>query len=83
MVPEGRPGMWHMDDGSGWWMLWGMSMMVLFWGGLIALVVWGVQSVVRGEESPRTPLDVAQERLAKGDITVQEFEQIRLALGNR
>lgn len=68
-----------MYDGSGWWMVWGMIMMVLFWGGLITLVVWGIQSLVRRDE-PRTPLDIARERLAKGEITVGEFEQIRQAL---
>ena len=71
-----------MYDGSGWWMVWGMIMMVLFWGGLIALLVWGVQALVRRDE-PGTPLDIAKERLARGEITIQEFEQIRQTLGSK
>lgn len=74
--------MWHTGDGVGWWMVWGMIMMVLFWGGLIALFVWGVQSLVRRED-PRSPLDIAKERLARGEITAQEFEQIRQALESK
>ena len=74
--------MWHAGDGAGWWMVWGMIMMVLFWGGLIALFVWGVQSLVRRED-PRSPLDIAKERLARGEMTAQEFEQIRLALESK
>jgi putative membrane protein len=61
-------------------MVWGMIMMVLFWGGLIALVVWGVQSVTRGNEPPQPPLDVAKGRLARGEITVEEFERVARVL---
>ena len=72
--------MWH--DGAGWWMVWGAIMMVLFWGGLIALVMWGLQSLVRREE-PRPPLDIAKERLAKGEIDAEQFEQIRRMLESK
>jgi putative membrane protein len=62
----------------GWWMLWGSVMMILFWGGLVALVVWGVQSLGRRDDSRgQSPLDIAKERLARGEITSQEFEKIR------
>ena len=74
--------MWHAVDGAGWWMVWGMIMMVLFWGGLIALFVWGIQSL-GGREGPRSPLDIAKERLARGEMTAQEFEQIRQALESK
>lgn len=71
--------MWHDADGMGWWMLWGSVMMILFWGGIIALIVWGIQSLGRREDS-RTALEIAKERLAKGEITGEQFEQIRQAL---
>jgi putative membrane protein len=54
----------------------------MVWGGLIALLIWGVQSLVRRED-PRSPLDIAKERLARGEITAQEFEQIRQALESK
>lgn len=79
--------MWHVGDGMGWWMLWGGLMMVLFWGGIIALIVWAIQTVTRREfsqtQSPdtsppaRTPVDIAKERYARGEISREEFEQIK------
>ncbi len=77
--------MWHDADGMGWWMLWGSLMFVLFWGGIIALVVWLVQSATRrgdGTMPPPSadPLDIAKARYARGEISREEFEQIRQAL---
>jgi len=77
--------MWHAADGMGWWMLWGGLMMVVFWGVVIGLIVWGVQSVTgrrvdqpAGEGSAgRSPLGIAKERYARGEIGRDEFEQIR------
>ncbi len=79
--------MWHAGDGMGWWMLWGGLMMVLFWGTIIALIVWAIQSVTRRESaqpetphaspSARTPLDIAKERYARGEVSRKEFEQIK------
>ena len=53
--------------------------MVIFWGGLIALIVWGVTKLSRrdGPAPRRDPLDVAKERYAKGEISREEFEQIK------
>ncbi len=69
--------MWY--DGMGWWMMFGGIWLILFWGGIIALIVWGVKKVT--ERSSRTgnqsPLDIAKERYAKGEITKEEFERIK------
>ena len=71
--------MWHYGDGMGWWMLFGGAWMFVFWGGLIALVVWGVTKLSgRGNSSTgKNPLDVAKERYAMGEISREEFEQIK------
>jgi putative membrane protein len=77
--------MWHTGDGMGWWMLWGGLMMVLFWGAIIAFVVWAVQSLGRrddghaqsGATPPRRPLEIAKERYARGEIGRDEFEQLK------
>jgi len=79
--------MWHTGDSMGWWMLWGGLMMVFFWGAIIALIVWAVQSLSqrdggqtqRGGATPpvRTPLEIAKERYARGEISRDEFEQMK------
>ena len=62
-------------------------MMLLFWGSVIALIVWAIEAATRRESGqtqppqsggPRpTPLDIAKERYARGDISREEFEQIK------
>ncbi len=72
-----------------WWGAWGwgwmalmMIIMVVFWGGIIALIVWGITRWTRHESTYRTseqrsPLDIAKERYARGEITKEQFEQIK------
>ena len=75
--------MWYMHDGMGWWMMFGGIFMLLFWGAIIALVVWGINKLrERGGSSigfteKHTPLDIAKERYAKGELSHEEFEQIK------
>ena len=68
----------------GWWILFGGLGMMLFWGVVIGLVVWGIRSISgpkdRLSESER-PLEIAQRRYAQGEITVQELEDIKTGLG--
>ena len=72
--------MWGWNDGMGWWMVFWM---VLFWGVIVALVVWGVKKLTeRGSSGSSTsekrdPLDIAKERYARGEISREEFEQIK------
>jgi putative membrane protein len=64
--------------------------MSMFFGGwmfigpaiIIGLIVWAVVAVSRREGPPaagekRTPLDIAKERYARGEITRDEFERLR------
>ncbi len=74
---------WDWFGGMGWWMMFGGLLMLVFWGGIIALVVWGVKKLVErggsGSDTAqkRDPLDIAKERYARGDISREEFEQIK------
>ena len=73
--------MWHMWDitsGMGWWMAFGGVWMVIFWGGLIVLIVWGIKKLTErgGSTSKHDPLDIAKERYAKGEISEEEFNQL-------
>jgi len=75
--------MWYWHNGMGWWMVFGGICMLLFWGAIIALVVWGINRLTerRGSGSStgerRDPLDIAKERYARGEISREEFEQIK------
>jgi putative membrane protein len=69
-----------MDDGGGefniWWIV-GPMMMFIFWGGIIAVFVWGVRQFTGARDRDRSPLDIAKERLARGEISKEEFDRIR------
>ena len=55
-------------------------LMIVFWGGLIALIVWAVSRFGRDhktEAGDKRALDIAKERYAKGEITKEQFEQIK------
>jgi putative membrane protein len=71
--------MWDIRAGMGWWMAFGGVWMVIFWVGLIALIVWGITRLTRrnGSSSKHNPLNMAKERYAKGEISREEFEQIK------
>lgn len=80
-----------MGMGSGWgWshMIFGFGMMVLFWGGLILLVVLAVRAF-RGSSSreapppeKKAPLDILKERFARGEIDKEEFEERKRLLSD-
>jgi putative membrane protein len=83
--------MWWGDVGTGgWWWLGmglGWTMMVLFWGAVVALVMWPVRRTAdRAPASPgptshgRSPLEIAQGRYPQGGIGREEFQQIRADL---
>jgi putative membrane protein len=71
--------MWFMHGGMGWWMVFGGIWMILFWGGLIALIVWGISRLARrgSATGKQTPLEIVKERYARGEITKEQFEQIK------
>ncbi len=83
---DGR-GMWHGSWGWGH-MVGGSLLMLLFWGGLITLVVLFVRGLTgRGREDgfPPAPmrsnaLDILEERFARGEIGQEEFTERRQAL---
>ncbi len=73
-----------MEGGPGWWMLFGGLGMLLFWGTVIGLVAWGIRSISGPKGRPPEdghPLEIAESRYAQGEITLQEFEDIKTGLG--
>ena len=74
--------MWGAQEGMGWWMVFGGIWMVIFWGAIIWLIVWGVGQVSGGgRRSEDHPLEIARTRYARGEITREQFEQLRRDLG--
>jgi len=67
----------------GWWgMGFGFVFMILFWAlivlGIVALVRWlqeQSQSERNQGRADRTPLEIVQERYARGEIDRNEYEQ--------
>jgi len=69
--------MWGYTDG--WSVLWMSGMMVLFWGGIIALVVFAVRALA-GPRGTDQAIDVLRRRLASGEISQEDYEKTRKAL---
>ncbi len=75
--------MWDWQLGMGWLMMLRGVWLLLFWGGIIALVVWGVKKAIEHNRSNsitserRNPLDIIKERYASGEISPKEFEQLK------
>ncbi|MCL5959189.1 MAG: SHOCT domain-containing protein [Chloroflexi bacterium] len=81
------PGMMGWEGWGAWGgfsPFWGI-VMLLFWvlviAGVVSLVVWLFQQGRPSEVGPTTPrtraLDILRERYARGEITRDEFEQMR------
>jgi putative membrane protein len=70
-------------DGADW--IWMTFMMISFWGGLAAVVVFGIKgfSGTRRSSKTQTPdaRRVLETRFAKGDISEEEFENRKKTLG--
>lgn len=77
------PGYWGWGYGWPWpGAIW-LAVVILFWVGLIALLVWAVRSSARPYR-PSQPGDPAREtlrrRLAAGEISEEEYERIKRLL---
>lgn len=76
---------WDMHDwGGGWWVVM-MLGMLLFWGLVIAGIVWFVRAGTssRPADSQKGPKELLDERLATGDISVEEYERRRDVLAGK
>ncbi len=67
--------------------LWGIFIMLLFWGGLIALAVWLVGLMFPASKTPSINAGMSQSaeeilkiRYARGEITEAEYKQMKETL---
>lgn len=75
-------GGWFGYGGFGWpWpgLIW-LAAALLFWAGLIALLVWAVRSSAGSRRPADTADDVLRRRLAAGEISEEEYERIKRLL---
>ena len=70
--------MWGYADGAGW--LWMVPMMVLFWGGLIALVYFAARAFSGPKSGGDTAMETLRQRLAAGQISEEEFVKTKRIL---
>ena len=69
-------------DGLGWgWMGLGMFSMGLFWilviVGIVVLIKWLIGGPARGRDA----MEIVEERYARGELTRDQFEQMKRDLG--
>ncbi|MDD3677903.1 MAG: SHOCT domain-containing protein [Dehalococcoidales bacterium] len=69
--------MWDGGMVLAWILNW--VMIIAFWVGIIILIIWGVTKLAKTGKSGSgsAALDIAKERYARGELTKEQFEQIK------
>lgn len=63
---------------------WGWLMMVAFWVVVVSLIVWALRSAATpGQPAEDTALRILDERLARGEIDLEDYEERRKVLESR
>lgn len=84
---NGRAQGWHWGWGMGHGPL-GIFLMILFWSVLIALIVFVVRKFSHSTDDEKssitrsTPLEILQERYARGEIDAKEYQARKQILTN-
>jgi len=72
--------MWHMNNGHFWgmhWFWWIIWCMIIIW-------IFIAPSDILGQRTKKeNPLDIAKRRYASGEISMEEFEEIKQKLTNK
>ena len=72
----------HGDFGAGWWIVM-MLGMILFWGLIVAAIVWVVREVTQSRAAhaaSETASAMLDRRLASGEITTEEYGERKALL---
>jgi len=63
---------------------WAWTMMIVFWGGVVALIVWAVRSSGAGRGGwAASAVEILERRFAAGEIDREEYEERRRLLETR
>lgn len=89
-IPADRSEYWHYGWDWGWGhMIFGSLMIVVFFGGLILVIVLAVRWVGGGNSqgtgsppSRNRALDILQERFARGEIDKEDFDERKRLLSD-
>ncbi len=74
--------MWQGLEGIGWgWLGLGILYMVVFWGLVILAFVALFKWLGGGSLSGPNALDILKARYAKGELTREQFEQLKREIG--
>ena len=69
--------MWHAQDGMGWWMVFAGVFWMLFLASVVYLFISALARGGRESDSGGDALEIARRRLARGEISPAEFQEIR------
>jgi putative membrane protein len=64
----------------------GLLWMLLFWVGVVVLIVWGVRQIggnTTSRDAGNRALEILEERFARGEIDADEFQRRRAELERR
>lgn len=67
---------WNTGYDWPWTLLW-LAFAVLFWGSLMAILIWAVRLAIRPKRNQDRTMQVLLRRLAAGEITRDEYERIK------
>lgn len=77
---------WYQGDWGAMAFL-GMGMMLVFWGSVVALVVWAIVRLTRpasaGPSAPDSARAILDRRFASGEIDADEYARARRTLEAR
>lgn len=75
--------MWNGLEGMGWgWIGVGLVHMVLFWGLVILAFAALLRWLGSGAPGEACAIDILKARYAKGELTREQFEQLKRELGD-
>lgn len=65
--------------------MWGWLTMLAFWALVVVLIIWAVRAATASPQKSddKTALQILDERLARGEIDREDYEERRQLLGTR